>query len=191
VLVPVIAVCQLDQSLSQHHLWNCAQVDAMNVRSGVTTLIYCKCLRLRLTDIIASNSEVVNLISTDTEKLVQSMYYFHWLWASILEILICIALSASAIGWSALGGLLVMVVMIPIQGKLGKRIGVLRRQMVQHTDRRVRAMSEILEGIKIIKLFGWEATFVERVIAARADEIVRHHRHDCSRHRAIGYKQCL
>ena len=171
VLVPVTALCQLDQSLSQHHLWNYAQINAMNVRSGVTTLVYRKCLRLRQSDITGANSEVVNLISTDTEKLVQAMSFFHWLWASILEIIICIALSSSAIGWSALGGLVIMVVMIPVQSKLGKRIGVLRRQTVKHTDRRVRTMNEILDGMRIIKLFGWEAEFVDRVNGIRADEI--------------------
>jgi ABC-type multidrug transport system fused ATPase/permease subunit len=143
----------------------------MNARAGVTTLIYTKCLRLRDEDLKANSKDAVTLMTSDTERIVMSFAFVHWFWASILEILICLALSSSEIGWSALAGLVVMVLATPLQGTLGKRIAAIRRTVVKSTDARVRMMNEVLTGVKIIKLFGWEQSFVSRVTSLRDREV--------------------
>jgi hypothetical protein len=38
-------------------------------------------------------------------------------------------------------------------------------------DRRSRLMSEILDGIRIIKFFAWEDSFVSRILGIRSEEI--------------------
>ena len=145
-LAPLMGLCQFGQSCSQHHLWNTAQVAGISVRSGVTTLLFSKCLRLRDAELRSSSKDAVTLMTTDVERIVQALAMVHWFWASIAEILICLALSTREIGWSALAGLAVMVVCTPLQGRLGKAIADVRRTVVAATDARVRMMNEVLSG---------------------------------------------
>lgn len=171
LLAPTMGLCQFGQSVCQHHLWNSSQVTGMCVRSGITTLIFSKCLRLRDEDIKGTSKDAVTLMTSDTERMVMACAFVHWFWASIFEILVCLLLSAREIGWSALAGLFVMCLATPVQGALAKRIASTRRMVVKATDQRVRMMNEVLTGIKIIKLFGWETAFVNRVSALRNTEI--------------------
>jgi ABC-type multidrug transport system fused ATPase/permease subunit len=207
VLLPTMGLCQFVQSVSQHHLWNSSQTLGMVVRSGVTTLIFSKCMRLRVDELGAgatkakqlggkgkggkgkggskssprakaavaadgdenksTTKDALNLMTSDTERLVNAVPWVHWFWASLLEIVLCLALSGSELGWSALAGFGVMVLVIPVQSRLAHQIAATRRRVVSATDRRVRAMNEILAGMKVIKLFSWEAAFLDRIAGLR------------------------
>jgi ATP-binding cassette, subfamily C (CFTR/MRP), member 1 len=50
-------------------------------------------------------------------------------------------------------------------------VGVLRRATARVTDERLRAVGELLTGIRLVKLLGGEATFVGRIAGVRAREI--------------------
>lgn len=39
------------------------------------------------------------------------------------------------------------------------------------TDQRVRKTNEVLDGIKVIKLYGWEENFLNEVEKIRSDEL--------------------
>ena len=42
---------------------------------------------------------------------------------------------------------------------------------MQHKDARIKLMSEILNGIKVLKLYAWESSFQEKVLAIREKEL--------------------
>ena len=42
---------------------------------------------------------------------------------------------------------------------------------MQKKDERVRLITEILNGIKVLKLYGWEQTFVQRIDEIRDQEV--------------------
>jgi ATP-binding cassette subfamily C (CFTR/MRP) protein 4 len=46
---------------------------------------------------------------------------------------------------------------------VGNQIGNLRVQTADKTDVRIRLMSEIVNGIKVIKMYTWEAAFSDLV----------------------------
>ncbi|XP_063094892.1 ATP-binding cassette sub-family C member 10 isoform X2 [Cavia porcellus] len=47
------------------------------------------------------------------------------------------------------------------------------QEMLQHKDARVKLMTELLSGIRVIKFFGWEQAMATRVEACRAQELGR------------------
>jgi ABC-type multidrug transport system fused ATPase/permease subunit len=71
----------------------------------------------------------------------------------------------------ALAGMAVLAVLVPIQNNLSGTIGNLRRAMVKHTDNRVMLINEILQAIRIIKLYAWEAPMEQRVRQCRKSEL--------------------
>lgn len=46
-----------------------------------------------------------------------------------------------------------------------------RRSGVQVTDRRVRLTTEVLQGIRLIKFYAWEAFYAHQIAGLREDEI--------------------
>ena len=50
---------------------------------------------------------------------------------------------------------------------------MLRFASVKHTDKRVRVMNEIISGIKVIKMYGWEYAFQKLIVGIRKSVCVR------------------
>ena len=71
----------------------------------------------------------------------------------------------------ALAGMAVVVLVVPLQNHLAGVIGTIRRSMVRHTDERVKLINEILQAIRIIKLYAWEAPMEARVQQCRDAEL--------------------
>lgn len=71
----------------------------------------------------------------------------------------------------ALAGMLTIALLIPIQNHLAARVGILRRSLVQFTDERVKLINEILQGIRVIKLYAWEVPTEDRIYKTRDKEL--------------------
>ena len=60
--------------------------------------------------------ETTNLMSIDTQKFMDLMLYVNMVWASPLQIALAVYFLWGILGPSALAGLAVMVLMIPMNG---------------------------------------------------------------------------
>ncbi|KAF9969099.1 Canalicular multispecific organic anion transporter 2, partial [Actinomortierella ambigua] len=68
-------------------------------------------------------------------------------------------------------GVAVLLVQGPIQGKMGNVMSTSEDEKLKHMDKRIRLMTEIVSSIKIIKLYGWEESFRNKVGEIRRDEM--------------------
>jgi ABC-type multidrug transport system fused ATPase/permease subunit len=75
------------------------------------------------------------------------------------------------IGWSFLAGVVAILALMPLQLWRAGRVEVLEEDRLKTTDERVRLTSEILSNAKIVKLYGWEFAFKNRILAARSVEL--------------------
>jgi ABC-type multidrug transport system fused ATPase/permease subunit len=64
------------------------------------------------------------------------------------------------LGWPALVGAAALIVLLPLNIVLMKMITIKRAKLLNFTDKRVRTMNEILQGIRVIKYFTWEKRYV-------------------------------
>ncbi len=87
--------------------------------------------------------------------------------------LVVLVLLWNQIGLAALAGAFLMLLLLPIQLWMSQRIKVHRQNCARVTDKRVRLMSEILTGIRIVKLYNWHEPLSERIRSMRAEEV--HH----------------
>lgn len=67
------------------------------------------------------------------------------------------------LGLAFLAGIAFSVLLIPINKVIASKIGKLSAKMMDCKDGRVRMMTEVLRGIKTIKLYVWEQHFVKVV----------------------------
>ncbi|PNH11698.1 Canalicular multispecific organic anion transporter 1, partial [Tetrabaena socialis] len=141
------------------------------MRNALMAAIYRKCLRLSNAALQAeSTGKVVTLMSNDAQKLQDAMFAIHAMWGSPAYIIAVLVLLWFEVGWATFVGLGVMLVMVPLTGKLAMKLGSLRREIMQWTDKRVGRMNELINGIQMIKMYAWESSFRSAVAECRSQE---------------------
>ncbi|CAN9497709.1 unnamed protein product [Ophioblennius macclurei] len=153
-----------------HHLYFYhVQRAGMKIRVAMCHMIYQKALCLNSAALAKTTTgQVVNLLSNDVNKFDEVTLYLHFLWIAPLQAASVIILLMYAIGPSCLAGMAVFFIMMPLQIMFGRLFSTLRAETAVLTDERIRTMNEVISGIRVIKMYGWEKPF-----GAVVDEIRR------------------
>lgn len=117
------------------------------------------------------NGRITNLMSVDTYRIDLASGFFHMCWTSPITILIVLILLLVNLTYSALAGFGLLIISTPL---LGMAVGSLmkrRKQINVITDERVSLITEILKGVKFVKFFAAETSFLERLNQIRRREI--------------------
>ncbi|NXB08256.1 MRP7 protein, partial [Cnemophilus loriae] len=154
------------------------------VRAAVISAIYRKALRVSSTSLARFTvGEIVNFMSTDTDRLVNFCLSFHELWSLPVQLAITLYLLYQQVGIAFLGGVALALLLVPINKIIANRIMMNSKKMLKHKDTRVKLMTEFLYGIRVIKFYAWEKHFSTRINACRAKEL--------QKSRAISYLDAL
>ncbi|XP_042318198.1 ATP-binding cassette sub-family C member 10 isoform X2 [Sceloporus undulatus] len=142
------------------------------VRTAVISAIYQKALRVSGSSLAGfTTGEIVNFMSTDTDRLVNFCLSFHELWSLPFQFAITLYLLYQQVGVAFLGGLALALLLVPINKVIANRIMENNKEMLKHKDIRVKLMTEFLCGMRVIKFYTWEKHFGTRVHASRAQEL--------------------
>ncbi|KAI0866183.1 P-loop containing nucleoside triphosphate hydrolase protein [Xylaria cubensis] len=118
-----------------------------------------------------SNGRVVNLMSVDTYRLDQSSALFHIIWTAPIQCVITLIVLLVNLSYSALAGFAVLVIGIPALTRAIRTLFRRRALINKITDQRVSLTQEILQSVRFVKYFGWEAAFMNRLEEVRDREI--------------------
>nr|AAF61707.1 canalicular multispecific organic anion transporter cMOAT [Mus musculus] len=144
----------------------------MTVRTTIIASVYKEALTLsNLARRQYTIGETVNLMSVDSQKLMDVTNYIHLRWSSVLQIALSIFFLWRELGPSILAGVGLMVLLVPVNGVLATKIRKIQVQNMKNKDKRLKIMNEILSGIKILKYFAWEPSFKEQVNSIRKKEL--------------------
>lgn len=81
----------------------------------------------------------------------------------IFQLFITLFLLYQQVGISFLAGVAFSVILIPINKVIANKIGELSTEMMKHKDSRVTLISDLLKGIRTVKVHVWEDYFINRV----------------------------
>ncbi|XP_035704148.1 multidrug resistance-associated protein 4-like [Folsomia candida] len=145
----------------------------MRARVAVSSLIYSKMLRLSVCSYMKINpGQIANILGNDLTRFDQLSFSFHYLWVGPLQAgLVTTLLWLEYLGWSCLIGLGLILVYIPLQLLFSKWFKHLRNQTARAADDRINLLTEILNGIRTIKMNSWDVVFSKRVDQARKKEL--------------------
>uniref|UniRef100_A0A3B3WBR7 ATP binding cassette subfamily C member 4 n=1 Tax=Poecilia mexicana TaxID=48701 RepID=A0A3B3WBR7_9TELE len=118
-----------------------------------------------------TTGQIVNLLSNDVNKFDEVTLYLHFLWLGPLQAVSVILLLLNVIGPSCLAGMVILFILMPIQTLFGRLFSRLRAETAALRDERIRTMSEVISGIRVIKMYGWEKPFGALVDEVRRMEI--------------------
>ncbi|XP_031636272.1 multidrug resistance-associated protein 4-like [Contarinia nasturtii] len=146
--------------------------NGMKVRVAVCSLIYAKSLRLSQTSLgETAPGKVVNLLSNDVSRFEWVSLCLNSMWIAPLLSIIVACLLWSEFGFAGLIGIVVILIVVPIQSYTGKLTSKFRSKTALRTDQRIRFMDEIISGVQVIKFYGWESCFASLVSTARKLEL--------------------
>ncbi|KAF8247575.1 hypothetical protein K440DRAFT_294896 [Wilcoxina mikolae CBS 423.85] len=118
-----------------------------------------------------SNGRVVNLMGTDSYRVDLAAGWFHIIWTAPIQIILALVLLLINLSYSALAGFALLVVGFPFLSWVVRILAKKRRKMNLITDKRVALTQEILTGVRFVKYFGWEESFLSRLQELRKREI--------------------
>ncbi|XP_074204874.1 ATP-binding cassette sub-family C member 10 isoform X1 [Camelus bactrianus] len=143
----------------------------LQARGAVLNILYRKALQLGPRRPPAG--EVLNLLGTDSERLLNFAGSFHEAWGLPLQLAVTLYLLYQQVGVAFVGGLILALLLVPVNKVIATRIMASNQEMLQHKDARVKLVTELLSGIRVIKFFGWEQALGARVEACRTRELGR------------------
>merc|ERR1719400_1457572 len=155
-----------------HHGLQRLVVAAIQMRNASVSAIYRKSLRLSSKARQQfTTGKITNFMSADAQRLVDSVPFSFFVIIGPIELVLCLGLLYRLLGTAVLAGLAVLVLVTPLNLWASKRGETLLERQLKAKDQRIKLMSEILAGIKVLKLYAWEKPFISSIDAIRGGEI--------------------
>ena len=172
VYAGILLAASILQSLILHQYFQKAFILGMNIRTALVNIIYRKSLKLSHESRQKSTiGEIVNLMSVDAQRFMDLMTYIHMIWSAPFQILLSVIFLYFAIKYAVFAGLVVMFLLIPIHLVIGSINRKLQKRQMELKDKRIKTITEILNGIKVIKLYAWEDPSRDEVLSIRNEEM--------------------
>ncbi|XP_077215226.1 ABC transporter C family member 3-like [Tasmannia lanceolata] len=171
VLVSIFFVAKIVESLSQRHWMFKLQQVGIRTRAALVAMIYKKGLSLSSRSRQAhTTGEIINFMSVDAERVGNFSWYMHNLWLVPIEVTLALLILYKNVGVASVAALVATIAIGLANFPLGKLQENFQDEMMKSKDIRMKATSEILRNMRILKLQGWEMKFLSRVIELRKNE---------------------
>lgn len=144
----------------------------LRIRTALIAAIYRKALRMSNAARKESTlGEIVNLMSVDAQRFMDLTAYINMIWSAPLQIALALYFLWNILGPAVFAGLAVMIILIPVNGLIANKVKTLQIKQMKNKDERVKLMNEVLNGIKVLKLYAWEPSFEQQILEIRVKEI--------------------
>ncbi|XP_048817765.1 multidrug resistance-associated protein 1 isoform X3 [Lagopus muta] len=168
----LLFVCSCLQTLILHQYFHICFVTGMRLKTAIVGVIYRKALVItnsaRKTSTVG---EIVNLMSVDAQRFMDLATYINMIWSAPLQVILALYLLWQNLGPSVLAGVAVMILLVPVNAVMAMKTKTYQVAQMKSKDNRIKLMNEILNGIKVLKLYAWELAFREKVLEIRQKEL--------------------
>ncbi|XP_067247956.1 ATP-binding cassette sub-family C member 9 isoform X5 [Chanodichthys erythropterus] len=146
----------------------------INLRGALLAMIYNKILRLSTSNMSMGEmtlGQINNLVAIETNQLMWFLFLCPNLWAMPVQIIMGVILLYYLLGDSALIGAGVILLLAPVQYLIATKLADTQKSTLDYSTDRLKKTTEILKGIKLLKLYAWENIFCDRVEDTRGKEL--------------------
>ncbi|XP_020571535.1 ABC transporter C family member 3-like isoform X3 [Phalaenopsis equestris] len=171
VLVVAFIVAKFFECLSQRHWFFRLQQAGVRVRAFLISILYQKGLTLSSSARQGrTTGEIINIMSVDAERISLFSWYMHDLWLVPIQVGLALLILYANLGLASLAALAATFVVMLANVPLGKMQENYQQKMMESKDTRMKATSEILRNMRILKLQGWEMKFLSKIVELRKKE---------------------
>ncbi|XP_029105466.1 ATP-binding cassette sub-family C member 9 isoform X2 [Scleropages formosus] len=146
----------------------------INLRGALLAMIYNKILRLSTSNMSMGEmtlGQINNLVAIETNQLMWFLFLCPNLWAMPVQIIMGVILLYYLLGPSAMIGASVIVLLAPVQYFIATKLADTQKSTLDYSTDRLKKTTEILKGIKLLKLYAWENIFCNSVEETRTKEL--------------------
>ncbi len=139
------------------------------------SIIYHKLLKISPSSFTqrATQGEIINFIEVDSEKIEWIIQDAPGLFINPIKIIVFIIMLFHYFGISFLAGLIVLIILVFINGKIFDQYNIIEQEYLNKKDSRMKITTETFDNIKILKLYNWENKFKSKIIEKREEEITQ------------------
>uniref|UniRef100_A0ACD6A5A1 Uncharacterized protein n=1 Tax=Avena sativa TaxID=4498 RepID=A0ACD6A5A1_AVESA len=171
VLAVTLFVCKCCESLSQRQWYFRTRRLGLQVRSFLSAAIYKKQQKLsNAAKMKHSSGEIMNYVTVDAYRIGEFPYWFHQTWTTSVQLCIALAILYNAVGAAMVSSLVVIIITVICNAPLAKLQHKFQTKLMEAQDVRLKAMSESLVHMKVLKLYAWEAHFKKVIEGLREVE---------------------
>ncbi|KAH7682383.1 Xenobiotic-transporting ATPase protein [Dioscorea alata] len=159
------------ESLSQRQWYFRTRLLGLKIRSLLSAAIYQKQLRLsNSAKLIHSSGEIMNYVTVDAYRIGEFPYWFHQTWTTSLQLFIALIILYNAVGLATIAAFAVIVLTVICNAPLAKLQLKFQTKLMESQDERLKAMTEALVNMKVLKLYAWETHFKNVIEGLRSVE---------------------
>ncbi|KAL2550570.1 ABC transporter C family member 10 [Forsythia ovata] len=160
LLAALLFLTKIIESLSQRQWYFRMRLIGLKVRSLLTAAVYRKQLRLsNSAKLMHSNGEIMNYVTVDAYRIGEFPYWFHQTWTTILQLSLALIILVRAVGLATIASMVVIILTVLCNAPLAKLQHKLQSKLMVAQDKRLKAISEALVNMKVLKLYAWETHF--------------------------------
>ncbi|KAF7102140.1 hypothetical protein CFC21_103324 [Triticum aestivum] len=171
VLAALLFVCKCCESLSQRQWYFRTRRLGLQVRSLLSAAIYKKQQKLsNAAKMKHSSGNIMNYVIVDAYRIGESPYWFHQTWTTSVQLCISLAILYNAVGAAMISSLVVIILTVLSNVPLARLQHKSKSKLMEAQDVRLKAMSESLVHMKVLKLYAWESHFKKVIEGLRKVE---------------------
>nr|AHK05653.1 ATP-binding cassette transporter sub-family C member 5 [Tigriopus japonicus] len=170
ILVLILLLTQFFRTVTFSLNFNIGVHTAQKVVGALQYLGYSKLLRLASPN-EAALGQLMTFFTGDEERIIEGVIVATLFLGTPILFILSGVYSTYLVGPVSLVGFLIILLFYPVMGGIAAAMSKMRLKIVHVTDKRTTQMNEILNSIRLIKIYGWEKSFEERIHKIRRQEI--------------------
>ncbi|PSS34271.1 ABC transporter C family member 10 like [Actinidia chinensis var. chinensis] len=148
------------ESLAQRQWYFRSRLIGLKVRSLLTAAIYKKQLRLsNAAKMTHSAGEITNYVTVDAYRIGEFPFWFHQTWTTSLQLCFALIILCRTVGLATIASLVMIILTVLCNTPLAKLQHKFQTKLMVAQDERLKASSEALVNMKVLKLYAWETHF--------------------------------
>ncbi|XP_010250841.1 PREDICTED: putative ABC transporter C family member 15 [Nelumbo nucifera] len=157
------------ESLSQRQWYFGANQIGIRVRAALITFIYKKSLSIKYAG--PSNGKIVNLINVDAQRVGEFFWYIHGVWLLPFQVFLALIILYRNLGGAPSFAALFTTILVMVSNTpLANMQEALHSKIMESKDSRIKATSETLRSMRVLKLHSWETAYLKKLLQLREIE---------------------
>ncbi|ONM14555.1 ABC transporter C family member 9 [Zea mays] len=143
----------------------------MRLRAALISHIYQKGLRLSCSSRQKHTSgEIINYMSVDIQRITDVIWYTNYIWMLPIQLSLAVYVLHTNLGVGAWAGLAATLAIMACNIPLTRMQKRLQAKIMVAKDNRMKATTEVLRSMKILKLQAWDMKYLQKLESLRGEE---------------------